>query len=382
MEVIGLGALTTGTWPGESWTIERKAGPARGSSHGTPDGFRAVVDLGVNRALAVQAAAFRPNVVVLTHSDSDHIGGCEAFYDKFKAPSGFETWVPFDWLRLRRAAGALPADAKTLRGRRDVTEALADALAEDDVFLRTASRETADDGDAALAGDRSQVMEHGTEGRTVLVRDVAVRLAQALQHHAVRILALLESLAAVGSVRYFDVEGAASAEQPPWRVQGSPGRLSVVNAVEVDCSALPPSASAATAADFVREYRLTIQNERSLMVFAWHGMDGSGAPCCQGALLCGDGVEPVDAAGATQVPWEFVGVQTAVHHGSTLAAHNSLWTRRPPALLCFSATTGNAHGRTSSRSIHGCAPVPAVQRKASGRQATPSEPCFSPADGA
>jgi hypothetical protein len=108
--------------PGESWLWENS------------EEFRVVVDVGAHEPFARRAAAFEPDVLVLTHDDNDHIGAAMSFFDQraaeppmpstrptslgrpaFRRP--FEVWMPYDWSRLgivaAQAVDAAMRDARS-----------------------------------------------------------------------------------------------------------------------------------------------------------------------------------------------------------------------------------------------------------------------------
>lgn len=105
LRVTALGSASTETKPnaGESFLIE---GTDTDDCGCCLRRFRAVVDVGeAAGGLGAAVAWPAPDVVVLTHSDSDHIGGFDEFADSLGPASAEpEFWLPSDWMILVDAA--------------------------------------------------------------------------------------------------------------------------------------------------------------------------------------------------------------------------------------------------------------------------------------
>lgn len=163
--------------PGESWLWEN------------PDEFRVVIDMGDHEPFAQRAAAFEPDVLILTHDDDDHVGSALSFF-KYRAaqppaPSTrrsslarptvvrkLEVWVPYDWLRLGLVASEVQFEATVGLGLAGSSaagdnRAVGDASDEDPSDPQVAVQ--LDDSGADERGDgdlRSFIVDDSVEGLT------------------------------------------------------------------------------------------------------------------------------------------------------------------------------------------------------------------------
>ncbi|MEO9322228.1 MBL fold metallo-hydrolase [Nocardioides sp. C4-1] len=94
-------------WPGESWIWAADEMRAR-----------VVVDVGCAPELGRRAAQAQPDILVLTHDDSDHIGGMWAFlaeYAEHPERAVPEVWMPVEWLFIVQAIAATGLDPQVLK---------------------------------------------------------------------------------------------------------------------------------------------------------------------------------------------------------------------------------------------------------------------------
>lgn len=86
----GKGLKGDTKWHGESWLWESADGRRR-----------VVVDVGQAPSTGRRAALHRPEVVVLTHDDGDHVGGVWDFFAEYAEDRDLprpELWLPVEWL--------------------------------------------------------------------------------------------------------------------------------------------------------------------------------------------------------------------------------------------------------------------------------------------
>jgi hypothetical protein len=281
-----------------------------------------VVDLGASASMGAKAASTRPRILILTHDDSDHIGGAAGF----AAAGGFgtlsELWVPFEWSILtvtllamstvpvargesvstRQAAAVVrdlaQADPDITRGARDIDRrrlpyAAAAAFAENLDALTVQTLDGADDLDPAV-----------------------VKRVQSRASALMKILAAADEEKV--TIRYFSVDRAKGLGVEPWSESGEPGVVTLANALEQSPPAV--SALAPTILSLYAVIRLTIQNRRALCPVLWHGGSLDGA-----VIVWSDSSgEWLADVPAFTVLAKFA-ASTAPHHGSVNPSHDAIW---------------------------------------------------------
>lgn len=347
---------------------------------------RVVVDLGYAGGGAPELAAeFEPHILVLTHSDRDHIGGIDRFFSA-SLHSLEQLWVPHEWGLLVEAAEALTARSGRVDGPlvtveqirsmgraaehgdtwpdsvavtvRDIDESDRRSPEQEHIgeHQRSASVLRLDQRSDVLIEAITAVIEQERDKNVdwppVPSPEEAEEVAADTVRKSSRIALAISAARARGvRVRYFSTDH-VSDEVQPWLTSGDRGTATIVNAVEVivrRCRVEEPATS------FYLLARLTAQNRRALMPFLW----ASGSPdCCRdlawlhrewpdywvdtesepdackpwGALICSDSsAESARGQGGlagTLIPWEHLSVMTAPHHGSVDAAHAGIWEQR------------------------------------------------------
>ncbi len=138
-------------WPGESWIWA--ADESR---------CRVVVDVGCAQEIGARAAQSRPDVVVLTHDDGDHIGGMWALlvqYAENPQWSRPELWLPVEWHFLVQALATAmetsPAGSQTYPESSETNGTTGHTvLAPDTIERSRAAHDAAQDiGAASVGGD-------------------------------------------------------------------------------------------------------------------------------------------------------------------------------------------------------------------------------------
>lgn len=345
---------------------------------------RVVVDLGEEGAESgSHAAGFDPDILVLTHSDSDHIGG---FADFIAAPPPRlrEVWVPYEWGLLAQAYAGLvgvlrtgtdaetdPQDLRDL-GAPVSGEALRpppvvlqppwdeddaaratnaeiqmhvlglgpefDAERPNDAWVQSAIRE-------AIKKERDHNPAWPPVPEPEKVEDVVADLTEKSE----QLLSIVEATLHAGILmRFFSTDAVGTT--PPWASAGRPGMLTLVNAVEVH---FVRSKQVDPGVNLYLAMSLTAQNRRALAPLLWD------AGCSEaldqireldtdywdqrdlrasikpwGVLIWSDGAgESARVTGANGihsdfVPWEHVALMTAPHHASATDDHRPIWQAR------------------------------------------------------
>ncbi|UAL29893.1 MBL fold metallo-hydrolase [Nocardioides rotundus] len=346
--------------------------------------MRVAVDLGEEGAEGgSHAAGFDPDILVLTHSDSDHVGGFEDFITARRSRLR-EIWVPYEWGLLVQALAGLVGvlrtgtDAET--GPEDLRDLGASVIRERKyppaVVLDWPWREDVD----ALAADvemQMHVLGLGPAFESERPDDDWVQSAirQAINKERVdnpawpplpqpeevaevvadltaksqQLLSIVESTLKAGiRVRFFSTDAVGTT--PPWTSAGRPGMLTLVNAVEVF---FVRSKQTDPGANLYLAMRLTAQNRRALAPFLWDAgcvdvldrilqldtdywdeRDLRAAIKPWGVLIwsdgAGDSARVTGGAGIHSdfVPWEHVALMTAPHHASATEDHRRIWEAR------------------------------------------------------
>lgn len=358
LEALGKSASQ---YPGESFVVRWQ------DSAGTWP-TTAVVDVGGARTgLAATAAAARPDVVVLTHSDADHVGGWPEFCDGFEGQSlGLpQVWLPSDWAlvvqcvlaafspddqplagfdptgvssqiaRLRRSTkrcgcgAGRPSRCGGCQQGADLLRNLLDRLRQE---LNGATRHHFRDVLYGVLAER--FAELAAKDDDFLGRDSPRAVTKGSTEAFSKIVSVVEVVAdcaAGADVRWFLPRRHVQRGEQLWRRTGEPGRLTLLNAVEV----VGPSGWTPTAANALPvALALTTINRRALALYAWADAkpatedDGPFIPLGLGALITSDSPRPRDAL-SFPVPWEHVGIMTAPHHGSRDREHVGWWRDLP-----------------------------------------------------
>lgn len=329
--------------------------------------LRVAVDLGYRQGapnlsgLRDVALDFNPAVVVLTHADTDHIGGAVNFFPdlaKKDPPPGSlavrQLWVPSEWgllafciarmaqepleaarsaeeprapivtpklIEERASGGDIAGPLPCFR----VSELLRDDQVREEKSTNQALNEflsTKVSFKGREAGIVTEIAEHVDAFRetidpraTDLTRRWAgepMEVAQRVFDQSKHILTVLRQAVNSGvEVRLFSVDIPPSKVREPFEYAGIPGHLTLINAVEVEF--LRPSVRA-FAATLLRADRLTLQNRRALVTFVWPTSQGA----ADGLIIWSDSdgrIAQADQQGP-RTPWSLTRYMTAPHHGS------------------------------------------------------------------
>lgn len=332
--------------------------------------LRVVVDVGYLSGGAYRCAAeFNPHILILTHSDLDHIGGALAFLKATSLRGATarlrEVWLPYEWVLLQRAIEATNPTAATSNassGREfgspflQSEELLAavhghhEGMPLGQCEPLTFSASVLGDGrhrgvkvtseHQSATGDLATMLtRQATEIATVIEgernrssvagapswaepRDSS-QAAEDVIRKAKRLMGILDQAHKLGViVRTFSVDGIQV--KPTWSYAGFGGALTIANAVEVEVSSTLRVSHVPEAILLLT--RLTVQNRRALMPFLWE--------TCSGRLLKGPN--------RGQAPDEWV-----------IAFENGADSPNPWGVLVASDSAGEPAGVPSRRTLGG-----------------------------
>lgn len=336
--------MNSGHWAGSNLTTMSAGGEAHFWS-GRLGGV--CVDLGYTRT-GTEMVVRKPRVVVLTHSDGDHINGARPFFEaqscELAGSPTPELWAPYEWSVLVDVFHQVVGDGVTDERIRQ-TEEYAEPLVSlyDDADTREEPNRLGDpsprtpvpwpdanpfvpeaeDPDEERAeperDDVSRVaaaLAAGAATGTIRARvsltdsDIS-KIANDIARKATRLQKVLAAAADAGwIIRWFSADHKRSDN---WQKSGKPGFVTISNAQEVRVRR-----AQASAALLLHAAQLTIQNQRALAPYLWGSPDG------HDAIVWSDG----DGGGARHLkdfPWSRIGLMSAPHHGSHMSAHDPIW---------------------------------------------------------
>lgn len=364
----------------------------RGESHLWDSGVRVAVDLGERTSSGREVGQFAPEILILTHSDADHIGyrggrtpsvAARAFFSELPAAHSWELWVPYEWEALLSAARDYGDDPGARDGELAEVSALQGEIARLSAEWRTTDaqspREGGIDPEREERSDEYWSEVEGRLGEALATDELAARIVEEYEgdipfsqlafgeveaedwravagdvfaKRAKLDYIIREALNHGATIRHFSVDHVDPALQPPWQRSGRPGVATMVNAARVE--PVPPTLTRppTTAGMLFARAILTMQNQRAL-VSHLHGQSATGA------LVWSD----TDGANCrlddrAWVPWDEVGVMTAPHHASHKEVHDPIWEARArfvPDLPVVKA--GGNHHQTSSYLFLGVPPA-------------------------
>lgn len=350
-----------GAYPGEAIVWQSI------SSGGDPLPRRTfVVDVGQTKMMGARVSEYRPRIVVLTHDDSDHIGGFK-FLDEAALGSLEELWVPFEWGALlftlaqgmKNHPGDLASDESLnsveavigrLRAAREQSDVRADVLASTNEILRDRIG-LASDALKTLRSSDSQKelfrslyvrMNRTSRGRPPrATRDAAER---ALERAEVLIQILGRASWSGALIRFFSVDVTEGERRWLWATAGYPGEITIMNAVEAGT----PNRWVEDSLQFVAGLlTLTVQNRRALCTLLWSA-SGSHGRAAVWSDSAGDWLP-------TSFFWPLYDLEltTAPHHGSATDAHDRIWDSLAPFMheLLVVCAGGHVHQKGAHKSF-------------------------------
>lgn len=334
------------------------------------------VDLGRTNEMGHLAALGRPEIVILTHDDEDHIGGWTQF-SKLGLAALRELWVPYEWGVLTDFVRNFDRDMPWSPSAE--VEVHADSVRRDLVPPWPLSAQTElppDSGrsepvrelDPERAIDRvKDAMDtYRDELRDILAEYIDPdgggrssrdpdKVAKRTLERAHRILGIvLGARRARVRVRYFSVDH-AKRTCAPWESEGERGVATIANAAEV----FDPRSRGTDLVAFARLMHLTIQNERALCPVLWNG--------CEPAVLVwsdSTGQWAADPCFRADELLEKVSVCTAPHHGSMNTAHDPAWQAMGSHFIPNGGVVILAGGMSNQRRSHPCFMSIAAHRRA------------------
>ncbi|MDI6023899.1 hypothetical protein QBL02_10125 [Leucobacter sp. UT-8R-CII-1-4] len=321
------------------------------------------IDAGGTKSVGKQAAKHSPQILILSHDDTDHIGGAVSLINAAKK-SLTELWVPTEWaILMRQLSESDPEDPLPTK---DITidmESLLDEITEkllasdqgEGLTLSILKR-----AEATLAGWTSSAGSHEDSSiRFSFANDHedrngpygAVNIDEILQRvkkRADALIAILKSaLRRKIIIRFFSIDLALYQNQKDWEREGRPGVATLANASEAPAAAnvyLPPGLPQAFAIT-----RLSVQNRRALCTLLWDEKASLEQPVIIWSDSDGQWLDVQSPKGLAKVVESLV-ASSAPHHASQNPAHDRIWdelTLAPSSLLLVSA--GGQHNQKNRK---------------------------------
>lgn len=346
--------------PGESLVLHRN------SYCCNPDSETFVVDLGRGEELGVQASIAAPSIVILTHDDTDHIGGWPKFaeFQARVASKIRELWVPAEWGYLARCVLNTRVGNRKSESVAQLTFETSQKMAtclevsdmrhlwyeEKHIVLhpnggqgeRSGAYSTLAGISDTLASFEEVIIKTFMEIIECLELDTNKWLDQESDlpsapspHEAARralkrwadISEILSWCGQNGvAVRFFSTRLAPTRKysgNEPWKTSGLPGSLTITNALEVDPERLVITDPLKTAFFLIES---TSQNRMALTPY----LHGNCASDAMGIMVWSDSAGELAGVGAhwDLTPWAHIGAMTAPHHGSANESHDAIWCAR------------------------------------------------------
>lgn len=337
-------------------------GPTPGAGHGecfvwSQDGRVVAVDAGGARSVGKYAGARKPEVLILSHDDKDHIGGAVALINSAKRALR-QLWVPAEWAILiyqisrTTQATLLEAGGETVNVeeisddiRRQVVE-LADAA--DGSVLTLGTLASAERNLSSWRADPSGSqqgfwMRQSSQQRRYWYG--AKSLDEIIERVKKRAGALLRIFKAAHSngvqLRFFSIDLALADARvgPAWETAnaGIPGIVTLANAVEA-----PHAVRVFIPAGLPQAYaltRLTVQNRRALCTLLWSEPNTPSGGVMVWSDTDGHWLKSLRPRGFSKVTVALA-ASSAPHHASGNSAHDEVWAElrsAPKDLVVISA---------------------------------------------
>jgi len=321
------------------------AGPNPTSGHGecfiweNNENSTIAVDAGGSKKVGRYAGQQAPEILILSHDDSDHINGAVELIHTATA-SLSELWVPAEWYILIQQIAATDAENLIPPDNQRIVLSSVEAL----IIQQFASIDgfIDDNGEVLLtlveearanilAWDRVPISEDA--GFFIRLTDSsrthwygATDLAEIIDRVKARATALLDILDAAHThkikIRFFSVDVPFSQITPPWMTAGRPGTATMANAFEAPLTplnAVPPGLPHSLALT-----RLTVQNRRALCTLLWND---STTPKYGGLIWSdtdGNWLDHACNLGFDQIV-NALSASSAPHHASDNPAHDRVW---------------------------------------------------------
>ncbi|GAB3606744.1 hypothetical protein GCM10027413_21530 [Conyzicola nivalis] len=376
-------------------------GPTPGPGHGEcfiwtrgSDTAVVAVDAGGAASMGKHAGAHDPEILILSHDDSDHIRGAVELINTARS-SLRELWIPAEWAILIKQiaetnqnallpdnaitvsvgglaasiAGQITTIAEGAGGNQLTPELL--ALAGTNLSSWAPSTFRPDRGFSIEEPPRKVGRWYGAKDLSEIVKRVRYR-AKAL------IGILTAALANSVRIRFFSIDLALSSTSKTWETEGRPGTATLVNASEAPHALavrIPPGLPYTYALT-----RLTVQNRRALCTLLWSNPSSPNGGTVIWSDTDGNWLDHSSPLGLDQVI-STLSASSAPHHASANAAHNRVWTelsRASGKLIMISA--GGQKGQSyrpeydalkSRRCCTWCRPASTIYQEVKASSAAP-----------
>ncbi len=327
-------------------------GPNAGTGHGecfiwkTSTRDRAIaIDAGGTIESGREAASHNPKILILSHDDSDHIGGAVTLIKEAKIE---ELWVPTEWaVLIKQIASTTQENLFSGDGRpvspEDVRELIEQQIIVDGgndggvltlELIKSAQKNVDTWHEDTKSEDESS---RRSGGRVYGARNWAKVIARVRARTHVIAPILREALRRSVQIRYFSIDLMLNRPSKEWKRAGHQGEVTIANASLAPNSlavTLPPGIQYSWALS-----RLSVQNRRALSTLLW-----TNTKDCKNAVAVwsdtdGNWLDHTTARGFGAVVKSLI-ASSAPHHGSRNPEHDRIWkelTNAPPSLVMIAA---------------------------------------------
>lgn len=336
-------------------------GPTPSSAHGEcfiwkrDSGSMAVaIDAGGVARVGMHASTHAPEILILSHDDSDHIQGAVALINA-AGTSLKELWIPAEWgILIKQIAetnrtNLLPEEPITVNvddlGERiaiQITEASQDTHDGQEmvVLLRQAMESLVSWGTSSFTSIQGFTIDppHPFDDQSWYGANDLNRIIKRVKARAVPLINILNAaLAQSVRIRYFSIDVALSRTTKEWETAGRPGTVTLANASEAPqwhAVRLPRGLAYSFALTL-----LSVQNRRALCTLLWSDPTTPNGGIIIWSDSDGDWLNRLPAPGLDPVI-STLSASSAPHHASAEATHDSIWAelrKAPKSLIMIRA---------------------------------------------
>lgn len=330
-------------------------GPNAGTGHGecfiwknsTKD--RAIaIDAGRTIEGGHEAAKHNPKILILSHDDSDHIGGAVTLINDADLE---ELWVPTEWAVLIKQLARTPQGTLFPVGNEPVSpEHVQELIAQQIVVDRggngeiltleliRSALENVDSWRYSSPSDREG--SHRASGRVYGARNWAKVIARVRARAHVIGPILIAALNRSAQVKFFSIDLMLNRYSKQWEHAGHHGEVTIANA------SLAPNSLAVTIPPGIQYSwalsRLSVQNRRALSTLLWTNKKNCKNSVAVWSDTDGNWLDHTSPLGFDAVIRSLI-ASSAPHHGSRNREHDRIWKElgNAPSSLVMIAAGGH-----------------------------------------
>jgi hypothetical protein len=332
-------------------------GPTPGRGHGECfiwtrgwDSKVVAIDAGGAASTGKHAGAHNPDILILTHDDSDHIRGAVELIKTARA-SLQELWIPAEWAILIKQiaetnqVALFPDDAITVN-MVSLVGSIAGQLSDQSgqyqlsfELLSLAEQNLRSwDGNLLTTNPSFSIDESSSQGGDWYGAQNVREIIERVKRRAIPLIDILTAaLTNSIRIRFFSIDLALSRNGRIWETEGRAGTVTLANASEAPHALavqIPPGLPHSYALT-----RLTVQNRRALCTLLWNDTRTPNGGAVIWSDTDGNWLDHMSPRGFNQVVGSLC-ASSAPHHGSANSAHNRVWAelrRAPSTIIMISA---------------------------------------------